>query len=141
MTHRGLEVALQHVGLKFFAMPAQLIFNTPHGPYFDDLRYQQAREGMKNLTENEDPECSPLFMSMLEEFRHDEFFFAPVANNSTATDFWNELKSWAAWGNKGTKRSTNRFLSSVTSSVQPRAHLCVGFCGSSDLDVNNVVCD
>ena len=62
LVHRGIQSDLRDCGLWVLIQTAMLVFNTPHGPWWDDLRFQQVREAMHTLLATVEPQRCPLFM-------------------------------------------------------------------------------
>ena len=111
---RGIIAALKACKLWVFMLTSMLAGNTAHGPWNDDLRYQQTNEAMDTLLAHEAPDCSPLFMSLAQDI-------ASVFQD-LPKQLWDHLKEAKPWPRKGTKSNLNRFLSAILQGSR-EAHL------------------
>lgn len=107
---RREKLALNASGFWSLVQLYMLAHNTPHGPYLEDLRYDQVCSVIRDFCETTDsPEDSPLFMSfmprMVRAAEHSPG--DPGAAQAMLTLF----KSDCPFGAKGSKTSMNRFLS------------------------------
>ena len=119
---RGIIAALKACKLWVFMLTSMLAGNTAHGPWNDDLRYQQTKEAMDTLMAHEAPECSPLFMALVQDMAFDLQETMEFDMQDLPKQLWDHLKEAKPWLRKGTKSNLNRFLSAILQGSR-EAHL------------------
>lgn len=110
LAHRSLVQSFKESGLWVFVQTAMLTFNCPHGPWYDDLRYQQVREAMSGLFRTEAASSCPLFVALADSIAFDQKD-NPNLPDLELESLWEFVKGSRIFEVKGTKSNCNRFMS------------------------------
>ena len=91
-------------------MMCMVAYNVPHGPWNDDMRYQQCKVAMGDLLTNTKPSDCPLFQSMLPELMSEAGLEGLLAGDSPDQALRQSLLGDDTWAAKGEKVVVNRFM-------------------------------
>ena len=108
--HRDVICMLKQCGLWVWATLMLVAFNVPTGPYAEDQRYKQCKEGIDLLYNRTSPADIPLFEANLQGMVDDMGNKDILAVEDPGMEVWEDCKADNPWKTRGDKILMNRFL-------------------------------
>ena len=107
--HNNIVEAHRSAGLRVHDLMKLLALNVPHGPWAEDVRFQQCLDMLEDLLLHEN-ELQPLFQELLPSMARDKEETHRLGEAKLAKEYWQELSAEKPFRKKGADVNSNRFL-------------------------------
>lgn len=115
--HNDLKLSLKRCGLWYHELLACVAGAAPFSPFGDGTRRCQVQEAMGEYFATYSPETCPVFMDIVPLLLLESGEPHRIAEDSIASELWDNIKDDVVWRERGTKLSLSRFQSIVPHAI------------------------
>lgn len=120
--NNDLWLFLDGVSLRGLALQFLVSFNTLHGPWAEDARFQQCMLLLRDMFRSGSPSDNPLFQSFLPNMLRDPSGARHASAEDPLASMWSALADEGPWDRKGSKIVKSRFMGFVREARKEVSH-------------------